>query len=136
MTNIEDKCDTVLSMDDPDFANKLRDALGLKEGEAVNIVTPQFNRMDGLQVPMPQVDFAKLPTMPEETLKAIGCQKWDEPDSAGNVLWLFPAEWYEHIPDGTRIISIGGEHELFKRGETDNDRRFGALAYGFERKAA
>lgn len=134
MTKLEDKCDAILNMNSPTFVEDLRDALGLKPGEAMQVMTPQFNRTDGLEVPLPLMDFAKLPTLSEETLKAIGCQKWDDADSAGKVLWLFPCEWYDHIPDGTRIISISGEHEFFKRGETDNDRRFGALAYGFERK--
>lgn len=129
-----DECHTVLSTDDPDFPEQLREALGVKPGDTVQIITPQFERTDGLQVPKPLMDFSKLPQLATETLKAIGCQKWDEADS-GSVLWLFPAEWYEHIPDGTPIVSISGEHETFKRGETDDDRRFGALSYGFLRAA-
>ncbi|WP_020472411.1 hypothetical protein [Zavarzinella formosa] len=134
MTNFEDKCDVVLSMDDPSFAEQLREALGVKPGETVQIMTPQFERTDGLQVPKPLMDFTKLPTLAEETLKAIGCQKWDEPEN-GNVLWLYPVEWYEHIPEGTPIVDISGNKELFKRGETDDDRRYGALAFGFLRAA-
>lgn len=80
------------------------------------------------------MDFSKLPTLHEDTLKAIGCQKWSEPEN-GKVLWLFPAEWYDHIPDGTQVVDINGATETFKHGETDNDRRFGALAYGFLRAA-
>lgn len=136
MTDIEDKCHTVLDMNSPTFAEDLRETLGIKPGESIQVMTPQFDRTGGLQVPMPLLDFAKLPALSEETLKAIGCQKWDEPDAAGNVLWLFPAEWYEHIPEGTSIISISGERKVFKKGETDDDRRFGALAYGFKRRAA
>ena len=132
--SLEDRCDAILDMDDPDFATKLREAIGAKEGEPIRIIAPQFNRTDGLDVPKPMMDFAKLPQLADETLKQIGCQKWDEPDEQGNVLWLFPAEWYDFIPDGTTVTCISGEVEKFRRGETDDDRRFGALAYGFVRK--
>ena len=134
MNDIEDKCDVILSMDDPNFAEQLREAIGAKPGEPIEFITPQFNRTDGLQVPKPLMDFAKLPMLAEETLRAIGCQKWDEPEN-GKVLWLYPAEWYDYIPDGTEVVDINGETKIFKRGETDNDRRFGALSYGFLRAA-
>ncbi len=90
--------DAVLDINDPEFANKLADAIGLEPGEKLEIRTPQFERADGLSVPLPMFDFAKLPNLTEGTLKAIGCQKWDEPDERGEVLWLYPAEWY--VEDG------------------------------------
>ena len=135
MKDILDKCDVVLDAGDPDFAQKLADAIGVKPGEPVEIITPQFTRTDGLTVPVPQINFADLPNMPDETLKQIGCQKWDEPDAVGKTLWLFPAEWYAIIPDGTPIVDINGCQETFRRGETDDDMRFGALAYGFVKQA-
>lgn len=91
------------------------------------------SRTDGLQVPLPVFDFGRLPQLSTETLKAIGCQKWDEPDADGNVLWLYPSEWYDHIPDGTIVTDINGKTEAFVKGQTDDDMRFGALAYGFIR---
>lgn len=130
-----DKFDVILDPTEPEFIAKLRAAIGVKPGETVEIFGPQFDRTDGIEVPAPVVDFSKLPSLFEETLKQIGCQKWDEPDKDGNVLWLYRAEWYDHIPNGTPIVDINGEKELFKRGETDDDMRFGALAYGFLRKA-
>ena len=129
------KCDVVLDLNDPDFSSKLREAIGLKDGEECEFVTPQFDRTDGRTVPIPLIDFGNLFTLCEETLREIGCQKWSEPDENGEVLWLYPGEWYDHIPDGTTIVDIGGNRELFKRGETDDDRRYGALAYGFMRAA-
>ena len=45
-------------------------------------------------------------------------------------LWLFPAEWYDSIPNGFPIVDINGCIEQFERGKTDDDRRFGLLAYG------
>lgn len=127
--------DAILDMNDPQFAEKLRAAIGAEPGERIEVRTPQFERTDGLTVPKPIMDFAKLPTLFEETLKEIGCQKWDDPDAEGNVLWLYPAEWYDHIPEGHVMRCIDGKDYPFKHGETDNDRRFGALAYGFLRKA-
>lgn len=137
MAELEDDVfDVMLNINDPDFAEKFREAIGAKPGEPIEFVTPQFDRTDGLTVPLPICDFDRLPELSVETLKAIGCQRWDEPDAEGNVLWLYPAEWYPHIPDGTTITDINGQTEAFKRGETDDDMRFGALPYGFVRKEA
>lgn len=125
------KFDAMLDMDAPDFAERFAEAIGAQPGEPVQIITPQFKRTDGLKVPLLQVTFSNLPLYDAATLKAVGCQKWDEPNADGETLWLFPHEWYAIIPDGTPIVTINGEHETFKRGETDDDMRFGALAYGF-----
>lgn len=55
-------------------------------------------------------------------------------------LWLFPYQWYPHIPEGMELLDINGETELFKKGVTDDDMRFGVLAYGivpdFEKRKA
>jgi hypothetical protein len=136
MIDIKDKLDFVLDMSDPEFAEKLREAIGLQPGETLEITTPQFDRTDRLVVPKPLMDFGRLPFLSEETLVAIGCQQWSDPDAEGRTLWLFPAEWYDHIPDGTIVTAISGRTEPFKHGKTDNDRRFGALAYGFYKKEA
>lgn len=128
-----DKFDAVLNLNDPDFVEKFREAVGLKQGEKLQIMMPQFKRTDGLQVPLPQVDFAKLHELSEETLMAIGCARWDEPDANGDTLWLLPYEWYDHIPEGFMLTCIDGKDEPFQRGVTDNDMRCGVLAYGVKR---
>jgi hypothetical protein len=128
--DILDKCDVILDANDPDFAEQFAEAIGAKPGDTVEIITPQFTRTDGITPSIPQVNFANLHTMAPETLKAIGCCRWDEPNEKGETLWLLPGEWYAIIPDGTPIVCIDGEHELFKRGETDDDIRYGCLAYG------
>lgn len=132
----DDRFDAIIDINDPEFTTKLAEAIGLKPGETLEIHTPQFKRTDGMQVPLPVIEFAALPSLPEGTLKAIGCQKWDEPDADGNVLWLYPAEWYDYIPNGTMVTDINGQTEAFVHGETDDDMRFGALAYGFKRHAS
>jgi len=130
---MEDKrFDVILDASDPDFATKLANALGLKPGEKVNLITPQFERTDGRVItyrPTTPAEYAALKNLDSESLKKIGCQKWDEED--GKITWLFPHEWYSSIPDGIEIVSISGNVEKFKKGETDDDMRFGALAYGF-----
>ena len=48
---------------------------------------------------------------------------------------LFPGEWYGLIPDGFKCTGLWGQEEDFiKGGETDDDTRFGCLAYGIRRK--
>ncbi len=131
MADFVDSFDVVLDASDPDFAKRFAEAIGAQPGDTISIVTPQFKRTDGLRVPLLQVSFSNLPLYDDATLKAIGCQKWDEPNADGETLWLFPCEWYPIIPDGTPIVVINGEHETFKRDKTDDDMRFGALAYGF-----
>jgi hypothetical protein len=133
MSDLEDKFDVVLDMAHPDFANQLMAAIGAKTGGEINLIAPQFDRTDGLVVPIPLMDFAKLPALSIDTLHAIGCKRWDAPDDQRRVLWLFPAEWYDHIPDGTEVVDINLQTKAFKRGETDDDRRFGCLSYGFYR---
>jgi len=126
------KFDAVLDMDSKDFAKDLVKAMDLKEGEKVEFITPQFERTDGRMVsyrPDTPEEYKALPKLSKESLKKIGCQVWDEVDNG--LHWLYPKEWYDSIPEGTEIACIMGGIEKFKRGETDDDIRFGALGYGF-----
>lgn len=50
-----------------------------------------------------------------------------------NIL-LFPSEWYDIIPDGFMVTGLYGEQYPFEKGKTDDDKRFGCLAYGIRRK--
>ena len=130
--DFESHFDEILDAHDPDFEDKLLAAIDAKSGEIIEIATPQFNRTDGITIqyfPSTPDEYAALYTFARETLFKIGCQIWDESETTTH--WLYPAEWYEHIPAGTPIIDISGEEELFVPGETDDDRRYGVLAYGF-----
>lgn len=49
---------------------------------------------------------------------------------------LIPGEWYNSIPEGFELYDICGHKELFKKGETDDDIRFGCLAYGIIRPSS
>jgi len=121
--------DDILSMDDPQFADRLMEALGVRAGDTVEIITPQFEREDGVRPFLPD-SWSILHKLSKETLEAIGLRAWDEPDESGQVLMLFPWEWYDYIPNGLLVTDINEETEPFKNGETDDDKRCGVLAYG------
>ncbi len=38
-------------------------------------------------------------------------------------MWLFPGEWYDHIPEGHEVTDINYETENFVKGETFDDIR-------------
>ena len=114
-----------LDINDPQFPEKLIEAIGVKPGDKLVITTPQFDRVDNIVPEQIEVDIDYLKTLTPEELKSMGCGKWDEN------LWLFPYEWYEKIPEGTELESICGDIFLFQPGVTDDDIRYGLLAYGF-----
>jgi hypothetical protein len=82
----------------------------------------------------PQVAFADLPNQTEEDLLAMGCTPWSNPDEEGNVVWLFPKEWYDHIPDRLPVYNLEGQKTRFLRGVTPRELRFSWLTFGFKRK--
>jgi hypothetical protein len=126
---------TLLNLNDPHFAKQLANVLGVEKGESVEIITSQFTRTDGKKItymPTTVEEFDRLKTMSENNLKIAGCQIWDKEN--GNTHWLYPAEWYNFIPDGYIVTGISGEAKPFRRGATDDDVRYGVLAYGFVQK--
>lgn len=52
---------------------------------------------------------------------------WDERDDK---LWLLTPDEFEFIPDGTKLVSIGGKTAVKGRGVIDQDTRAGFLAWG------
>lgn len=60
-----------------------------------------------------------------ELLRLLCWQVWEEDDD-GNMLLLLPLYCKMALADGVKLYSVNGDY-----GEvTDNDHRFGALAYG------
>ena len=109
------------------IAKKIRDMLGVGDYEDVGVVLPQFERTDGktiTYVPTTVAEYDALKKAPEDILKDIGLVNWD------GKIWLYPAEWYDYIPEGYEVTNIRGETENFQKGVTDDDIRFGCLAYG------
>ncbi len=120
----------MLDINSPDFGASFLEAIGAKRGDHIEIVTPQFERTDGV-VPVLGVDsWEALRSTNSNVLESLGCGRWDAPDRDGRVLMLFPVGWYWLIPDGFHIEFIDGESGPFKRGDTDDDYRFGCLAFG------
>lgn len=126
---MDKKFDTVLDANDPDFRRKLRESLGIKDTDLVQVLTPQFERTDGVLPALPDC-LANIATFSKDVLEAIGCRSWGAPDSEGKVLMLFPYQWYAHIPAGMQLEDIAGSHFSFEPNVTDDDYRFGMLAYG------
>lgn len=130
------KFDLMLDAADPEFAKNLLEALGAKPGDEIVISTPQFARTDGRVItyfPRTKDEFAALHTFSEQTLTKLGLGIWDKDETQTH--WLYPHEWYNYIPAGLMITSISGEAEQFIPGTTDDDMRFGCLAYGFIQKS-
>jgi len=47
---------------------------------------------------------------------------------------MIPGEWYDIIPEGFMVTGLYGEKYPFKKGESDDDIRYGCLPYGIVRK--
>jgi len=108
----------------------------------IEIVTPQFTREKGAATPSaPPANaeaWAGLRDLSKTVLKELGLRPWNNPndpedaDAAfdGKTLMLLPGEWYSAVPAGYELVCIFGERAPFEAGVTDDDIRFGCLAYG------
>ena len=122
--------------DESELASKIRDFIGVGPYEKVEVVTPQFDRDDGIKVtvrPQSTEQLDKIKKLPDDVLRRIGVGPWSHGEMPGKEWkqWLFPCEWYDCIPEGYEIHTILGEVKTFQRGETSKDRRFGCLCYGW-----
>ncbi len=110
----------------------LRKTLGVGPDEPVEVDSSPIKRPAhwASAVDVPTRAFAALRRMTAAELRELGCKPWDEADHTGRELLLFPAEWYDAIPNGYVLESILGREVLFLRGVTDDDRRMGLLPYG------
>lgn len=111
----------MIDLNDPDAGQKLRDAIGAKPGDVIQIVTPQFERpaSEG-KVPAYPGDevFAKLAALTDAERRAYGLRPWNEPNDpedgdrfGGGVLWLLPGEWYDYLPARARLVSIDAAND-------------------------
>ncbi|MDT0643703.1 hypothetical protein RM553_12745 [Zunongwangia sp. F363] len=120
-----------------------------KRKPVIQIVTPQFDRDKKIKnqfIPKTKKEFlSAIESAKKSDLKMWGFGEWcsyksdmrDEGESylkPGEVHYLLPAEWYNCIPNGFEVLDIFGKIEKFKKGITDDDRRFGCLCYGIKRK--
>lgn len=130
-----------------ELAALIRQAIGVGDWDPVTAITPQFNRDDGQEpwfYPETTADLDGLLGAPPEVLRTMCLMPFNDPNDPednwdtqriGGELWCFPVQWYDHIPEGYEVTTINGRTEKFKRGDTDDDRRFGCLPYGFVRRA-
>lgn len=110
----------------------------------MKFILPQFTRPDGEPGPAaPPADreaFDALSTLPDTALEELGLRPWgrefehDDGTETGRTLWLFPGEWYSAIPAGLPVVDINFRVRAFAPGKTDNDIRFGCLAYGIAKE--
>jgi hypothetical protein len=72
-------------------------------------------------------------TRDEQIEAAVECivANWCGYDGSG--LMLFPADWYESIPDGFQIVDINRRAGRFETGQTDDDRRWAVRLLGLRR---
>jgi hypothetical protein len=111
------------------LADAIRAAIGAGPFEDVSVYAPPHrSRGDGTEAapaPLTRADFERLRALPREKLIDLGLRPWDEKG-----LLLFPVEWYDAIPDGFEVVDINYGTEPFIAGQTDNDCRWGVLAFG------
>jgi hypothetical protein len=145
------------SGDQSPFAAMVRAACGFSATDDVEVTTPTFDRppnwMPAMLPPETPESWKQFQRLSADQLHAWGCRRfapfrdtppsgnrashrdawfWEAEDGeqATHELWLFPAEWYAAIPAGFPITDINGCIEQFIPGKTDDDRRFGMLAFG------
>jgi len=133
-------------------AARLRQAVGAGPDEEVEVSTPRFERPAGesgpTAAPRTIVEYNALRSTSDAQRQVMGMRRWGRPEphdltagarergtkradlTGSPMLWLFPGEWYKHIPAGYEVVSITYCVEKFRPGKTDNDIRFGCLAYG------
>jgi len=88
----------------------------------------------------PEINILAIPAY-DMNLNAAGTVDFDlgrgddpvEKMEVDHDIILLPGEWYNSIPEGFKLYSITGREERFKKGVTDDDQRFGCLAYGILR---
>lgn len=121
-------------------AAAIRKKIGAGPDDDVNVATPQFTREPGAVAPSappstPE-DWKALRSQGKKALYALGLRPWRrkfqrrDGSEFGPMLMLLPGEWYPYIPEGYEIVNISFDPKQFKRGETPNDIRGGALAFG------
>lgn len=104
----------------------------MSDDDVVEIISsPCLREPDYPQPAAPPADieaFEALRSLPASALVELGLRRFG-PNEDGQMLWLFPGEWYRHIPRGFEVVTIFGETKRFGP-LSDDDIRFGCLAYG------
>lgn len=116
-----------LSSNNP-LALAIREAVGAKPDDVIEVVTPQFTRPRGApmpgQPPATLADWADYRTLSMDDLVSLGFGRWDDR------LALIPGDWHSALPNGLELVCIDGQPAVVGRDYIDDDIRFGCLAYG------
>lgn len=108
--------------------------MGFAFWESINkVIAENANKPEHDQISIPTYGIDLKPTGETITFDVGRKNAPTQPLSEEMDILLIPAEWYNSIPEGFEIYGLSGEKENFKKGETDDDRRFGCLAYGILR---
>jgi hypothetical protein len=86
---------------------------------------PNFNA-SGAQTNIALPNWDEIRSMKRSGLLGLGMGNWD------GKLFLFPASWFDHIPEGFEVKTINGATEKFSKATSSRDARWGMLAYGIE----
>lgn len=124
--------------------------LGFKPGDTIVIQTPCFHRESPIEInfiPHTKEELELvIQTASKENLKKMGVEIWDsyaaimEDEGKSSYLkegeyhYLFPGEWFKHLPNGFEVVGLFGERYPFIKETSDDDIRLGCLPYGFVRK--
>lgn len=110
---------------------------------SIEIITPVFERPPDQPAPAcPPSDaegWDELRSLSVNTLREMGLMPWNDPAKPDDgdpvllrthTLMLLPGEWYPHVPEGFEVVTIAGKRERFEQHVTDDDIRYGCLAFG------
>lgn len=120
--------------DESELADRIRDLIGAGRFEEIPVILPSFERPEGQQDPwfFPESREAVnlLRTLPRDVLRSMGMRKFEDWDD--KEVWLFPAEWFDVIPEGIEIVTINGDVKEFRRDDfgPSGGRRLGTLSFG------
>ena len=102
----------------------------------IRVYSSQIRREKPIKItslPKNKIEFEEIVKhFPEKELIKRGFCIWDKTPKGTH--YLYPMEWYDIIPVGYPIENILNEKSKFKKGETDDDIRFGCLCFGFIRE--
>jgi hypothetical protein len=62
--------------------------------------------------------------MTSHQLFKLGMRNFDD------TLYLFPATWFDDIPDGMLVTTVNGDQIKFSKKTSSRDQRYGWLGFG------
>jgi hypothetical protein len=119
--------------------------MGFRKWDTMNnIIAENIKAKGSVSINIPIVNSESM----SEEMKvdySDGCMKVDldkcssisAPDKLFEIdedILLFPGEWFNIIPEGFLVTDLFGEQYAFIKEKSDDDIRFGCLAYGIRRK--